>query len=99
MYGKTEIMTVASHSIIKNAKLNDFRKADLFPSSDKEGCVKTCVSLQAKLKVKFCLRTLQSLMWDGVIIQPFFTSALSGHKFLLRAGPALLPGLESVVKL
>jgi hypothetical protein len=37
-------------------------------------------------------------MEDGVTIQPFFTSALSGHKYLIHAAAALLPGLKSVIK-
>jgi hypothetical protein len=37
-------------------------------------------------------------MGDGIIIQHFFTSALSGHKFLIHAAADLIPGLKSVVK-
>ena len=37
-------------------------------------------------------------MGDGVTIQPFFISALSGHKCLIHAAAALLLVLESVVK-
>jgi hypothetical protein len=37
-------------------------------------------------------------MWDGVIIHPFFISALSGHKCLIHAEAALRLWLESVAK-